>query len=116
MQRIELGERPARREDLTAWYESALDLQARSGLSVTDFAARAGVSAWTLYEWRRRLSRAADQHEAPPPRLVEVAVVQETPGASSRLSVHLRNGHRVDVPSGFDTADLHRLIGVLESC
>jgi transposase-like protein len=83
---------------------------------MADFAAQAGVSAWTLYQWRRRLSCAAKQHEAPSPRLVEVAVVQETPGASSRLCVHLRTGHRVEVPCNFDTADLRWLIGVLESC
>ena len=31
MRRIELGERPARGEDLAAWYAAALELQAESG-------------------------------------------------------------------------------------
>jgi hypothetical protein len=116
MQRIELGSRPTRREDLAAWYSAALEQQAKSGLSIPRFAARAGISAWVLYQWRRRMSPAARLGDAPAPRLVEVAVVPTNPANADRLSVHLRSGHKVDVSAGFDGAELRRLIGVLESC
>jgi transposase-like protein len=40
---------------LAAHYAQLLAAQAGSGLSVTTFAEQAGVSAATLYSWRRRL-------------------------------------------------------------
>jgi len=43
MRRNELGERPTRREDLAAWYETLFERYAESDLSVAEFAARAGV-------------------------------------------------------------------------
>lgn len=114
MERIRLGERPSRREDLAAWYRSALELQAESGLSVAEFAARAGLSAWTLHSWRRRL--AEDGAGGASPRLVEVDVVPRVPRGGGHLAVQLRCGHRLDVPADFDDSALRRLIGVLESC
>jgi hypothetical protein len=116
MQRIELGSRPTRREDLAAWYSAALEQQARSGLSIPRFAASAGISAWVLYQWRRRMSPTARPAAGAAPQLVEVAVVRAAAEHCDRLSVHLRTGHKVDVPAGFDGRELRRLIGVLESC
>lgn len=114
MRRIRLGERPSRRDDLAAWYRAALELQAESGLSMVEFASRAGVSAWTLYDWRRRL--AAPEVGDVPPHLVEVDVVSPVPSGRGHLAVHLRSGHRIEVPADFDDSGLRRLIGVLESC
>jgi hypothetical protein len=116
MKRIPIGSRPTSREELSGWYSSILDLQARSGLNMRDFAAGAGVSAWSLYQWRRRLSGAVGRHDEPAPRLVEVAVAQKEPSQADCLHVRLRCGHRVDVPSDFDSDGLRRLIEVLESC
>lgn len=115
MRRDATGARPSRREDLAAWYRSLLERQAASGLSVTDFAATAGVSAWTLYEWRRRLDDIAS-HRGTTPQLVEVSVVSSSPPTSAGISVELRSGHRLDVRAGFDDHELRRLIVVLESC
>lgn len=112
-----IGSRPTNREELGSWYASILEEQARSGQSVTEFAAGVGISAWSLYEWRRRLSRAVNGREEQTARLVEVAVVQKERRQAGHLRVRLgRSGHRVDVPAGFNDAELRRLIGVLESC
>lgn len=116
MKRIPIGSRPTSRDELGSWYASILEEQARSGQSVREFAARAGISAWSLYEWRRRLSRTANGRDQHTPRLVEVAVVQQERGQVGRLRVRLRSGHRVDVPAGFNDAELRRLILVLEAC
>lgn len=100
---------------MAAWYRALLERQAESGLSVTDFAASAGVSAWTLYDWRRRLAgRDGDRDAAP--RMVEVAVVPTPAPTGTGIRVRLRSGHRLDVRPGFDDHELRRLIGVLESC
>lgn len=115
MRRNELGECPTRREDLVRWYEALLERHAESGLSVAEFAARAGVSAWTLYQWRRRLSEDTES-QAASPRLVEVSVAPAAEARSSGLAVELRSGHRIEVGGDFDGHDLKRLIGVLESC
>lgn len=102
---------------MAAWYRALLERQAESGLSVTDFAATAGVSPWTLYEWRRRLAGARGGGHDATPRLVEVSVVPSPPPSmATGIGVHLRSGHRLDVRSGFDDHELRRLIGVLESC
>jgi len=98
---------------LAAWYRTLLERQAESGLSVADFAASAGVSAWALYDWRKRLAGCdGGRHVAP--RLVEVAVVP--PSASTGIRIELRSGHRLEACAGFDDHELRRLIGVLESC
>lgn len=119
MRRNTPWERPTRREDLAGWYAAMLDRQSESGMSVTDFAASAGVSAWTLYQWRRRLAEDDGGREAAP-RLVEVAVLPSAAPATARaaasLSVELRSGHRLEVQAGFDGNELRRLIKVLESC
>lgn len=115
MRRNSFGQRPARREDLAAWYRAVLERQAESGLSVTDFAASAGVSAWTLYDWRRRLA-GSDGDRGAAPRLVEVTVVPTPAPTGTGIRVRLRSGHRLDVRAGFDDHELRRLIGVLESC
>lgn len=111
-----MGPRPTNREELRRWYASILEEQARTGQSMTEFAARTGISAWTLYQWRRRLYGASGRHDLPAPRLVEVAVVQKELSRSRHLRVRLPSGHRIDVPAGSDDAELRRLLGVLESC
>lgn len=110
-----LGERPTSRSDLAAWYSAALDAQARSGLSVSDYAKRIGVTGWTLYDWRRRLSGDGVRE---PAQLVEVTVARG-PSASNGggLVVRVGDGRRsIELPRGFDGDDLRRLVAVLESC
>ncbi|WP_374682300.1 helix-turn-helix domain-containing protein [Accumulibacter sp.] len=120
MGRIDVGPRPTSRDELAVWYSEALAAQAASGLSVAEFAGRIGVSVPTLYSWRRRL-------EASPPRessarLVELtmtrtpAMMPDAPSASAMV-VRLCSGRRsIDVPAGFDDAELRRLVAALESC
>jgi transposase-like protein len=86
-------------------------------LSVAECAAQVGVSSWTLYQWRRRLA-APGNASGLPPRLIEVAISREESSPEAEgLTLHLdRGGRSVTVPRGFDTDDLRRLIGVLESC
>ena len=115
MRRIDLGERPTSREDLAAWYSAALDAQARSGLSVSDYAKQIGVTGWTLYDWRRRLGSGRARDRA---KLVEVTVARSA-GAEGggALVVRVGDGRRsIEVPRGFDGDDLRRLVAVLESC
>ncbi len=120
MRKIDVGPRPASRDELAKWYSGALAAQAASGLSVAEFAERMGVSVPTLYMWRRRLGAQASSDEAPA-RLVEVTVTRSpaaiTAAQPTAMVVHLCAGRRsIDVPSGFDDTELRRLVTAIESC
>ena len=120
MARIDLSHRPRSREELAGWYATALDDQASSGLSVAEYATGLGVTAATLYQWRRRLA-AQDTVELDRPDsfgLIEV-MPDSTPGpdeTESTLVVRLGRDREIDVPREFDAGDLRRLVTVLESC
>lgn len=118
MRRIAIPERPTSRGELAAWYSSILQQQAESGLTVTDYAVRVGVSAWTLYVWRRRLRAVrSSNRRTERPKLIEVAVGRPTAPATEGLLVRIGDGRRsVAVPCGFDASELRRLLEVLESC
>lgn len=117
MRRFDLGERPRSRDELAAWYSAALDGQAASGLSVTAYAEQIGVTAATLYQWRRRL---LDSDGETPGRanLVEVTIARPSrPTGDSTLVVRVSDGRRsIEVPRGFDGDELRRLVTALESC
>lgn len=88
--------------------------QRASGLSVAAFARERGLSAWTIYEWRRRLrEQSADRRDELD--LVQVTVAPPVT-RSSTIAVELEAGLRVHVPAGFDAAELRRLLEVLASC
>ena len=114
-----IPDRPSARSELSAWYEAVLDEQQRSGLSISEFADLVGVTATTLYSWRRQLSslRGRDSDEAT--GLVQVRVRSDEPDSTTRplpMIVELVHGVRVEVPRDFDSADLARLVAVLEAC
>ena len=82
----------------------------RSGLSVTAFCARHGLSAANFYAWRRALQRRA----AVPAAFVPVHVVADTPPAPvSALELVLADGRILRVAPGFDAATLRLLLAVL---
>ncbi len=120
MRNNERGERPVGRDELARWYAEALAEQASSGLSVADYAEEIGVTASTLYQWRRRLAQGEGCDRARSPfGLVEVAIEEErgrAEGKAEHLVVRLEGGRRIEVPGGFDDAELRRLVTVLESC
>ena len=117
MRRIDVGPRPAGRDALAAWYAEALDVQRASGLSVAEFAPRVGVSAPTFYAWRRRLAAATPREL--PAQLVELTVARRSSPAAATgpMVVQLCAGRRsIEVPAGFDGAELQRLVAAIESC
>src|SRR6266699_1766077 len=78
-----------------------------SGLSVTAFCARHGLSPSNFYAWRSTLQRRA----TPPTPFVPVQLVADATPASA-LEVVLADGRVVRVASGFDAATLRRLLAV----
>lgn len=81
-----------------------------SGLGVVPFTKREGISVRTFYRMRAKVG-AAD------PCIVPVVVRSgSTPGgtvAASPFEVELASGMKIRVPSGFDAAELVRLVEAL---
>lgn len=87
-----------------------LDGQRASGLGVAGFCRRHGISAASLYAWRRRLGQAAGA-----PVFVEAKVVDPSPAeAAAAIEVCLKGGRRLRVGGGFDADVLLELVRALE--
>jgi len=111
--------RPTRRSELAAWYRTVLDEQQRSGLSIAEAALEVGVTATTLYQWKRRLPRSTTPPRQLAAGLVQVRVLpaEAPPGESCpALVLRLGRGRAIEVPSGFDPDELARLIEVAVAC
>jgi hypothetical protein len=77
-----------------------------SGLSQTAFAAQHRLSDSSLGRWAQQC---APQLPAPTQTFAEVEIVEAAP-----LRVHIgATGHVVEVPAGFDAAELRRLVAAL---
>ena len=122
MPEIDFNGRPQSHEDLPGWYAAALAAQASSGLSVAEYADGIGVTATTLYQWRRRLAAGGGDkgHRSRRSRvgLVEVTVERGavTANDAKTFVVRLGRDRGIEVPRGFADADLRRLVTLLESC
>jgi transposase-like protein len=87
-----------------------VDEQRSSGLGAAAFCRRHGISAVSLYAWRRRLAQAAGAGV-----FVEAKVVDPSPAESAgAIEVCLRGGRRLRVGGGFDARVLSELVRVLE--
>ena len=117
---IHADTRPSSRSELATWYEAALADQESSGLSVAEYAGKVGVTAATLYSWRRRLvSESSRQPAGDACGLVRVEVRRDAQGLapeSETLVVRVGRRRSIAVPPRFDADELARVIEVLEAC
>lgn len=103
-----------RREDRREEMRALLARQESSGQSVAAFARRRGISAWTLYAWKRRLAQERGAGPGQDRGFVEVQVVGSR--KAPPIELELPQGVRVVVPSGVEEEDLRRVLAVLSSC
>lgn len=111
--------RGRRANELANCYATLLKEQAESGLSMREFAVEAGVSAWTLYSWKRRLSVSSGAPVPSDPELVAVEVVGGRKAIRAGMGGYelaLPNGARLRVPRDFDAARVSELLAVLRAC
>ncbi len=97
-----------------------------SGMSLRSFGIQEEISYAKLMYWKRKLRGAGDgrkkRERAPRTAtadLVAIDVIADespTASASAPFSVWLGKGLGIDVPAGFDDADLRRLVTLLGSC
>jgi hypothetical protein len=81
-----------------------------SGESLSEFARRHGVDPRRVARWAWRV----EGSEPAPVRFHPVRLADHDGGGGSAIEIHLVGGHRVRVPSGFQTEDLRRVVAVLE--
>lgn len=120
-----------REERLTAYglqMKARIEEAQRRGESDGTLAARYGLKAGTITWWRSRLRRVALSERAAgaadAARFVAVELSSSVPAVATSASespfarafiVEL-DGVRVSIPSGFDAAEVRRLIGALRAC
>ena len=92
------------------WRQHIRDWQ-DSGLRISAFCARRGLSQQSFYAWRHELQR-RDSEKA---LFVPIRLQNDDPAAASQtLEVLLAGSRRIRVPAGFDAATLRKLLAVLE--
>ena len=105
--------------DLAAYYGRLLTTHAAGNLTMREFASLHGVSACTLYCWRRRLAALDDGPEPATGKLVAVDVVggaREADSTTVGYEVLLTNGARLRVPRDFAASRVAELLAVMRSC
>jgi transposase-like protein len=109
---------PRARGELAEYYEELLAEQEESGLSVTAFAEQVGLSAATLYSWRRKLSGDDEEDDGSTGRLVQVAMARSSAGTRRAGVLVLRVGEEfeVELDEDFDAEALRRLLAILDEC
>jgi hypothetical protein len=106
-------------QDLAAHYSRLLTKQAASRLTMREFAALHGVSACTLYFWRRRLAAEGGGVQAASGTLAAVDVVgsaRAPDAAPVGYEVLLTNGVHLRVPHDFAASRVAELLSVMRSC
>ncbi len=104
-QSTHLGRRPdATRQAL---WQQRLNRFERSGLSVSEFCDREGVSSPSFYAWRRRL-RSAPPTDADGPRFLPIQVL-----ASASVELVLPSGAVLRLTAGCDLAFVRALVDSL---
>ena len=81
-----------------------------SGVSQEAYCREHGVAKGTFYRWRRDVEQGGENSIVP---LIEV---RPPTGFGAKFDVALASGTVIGVPSGFDEADLSRLLRVISSC
>ena len=96
-----------------ARWRSVVEGCAESGLTVSAYCLREGVSAWSYYHWRKRLA-GKHRREAGNRLFVPVKVQAAAVVSGGGVEVALRGGRVLRAESGYDEVKLARLAGLLE--
>ena len=96
--------------NIDLWRERIME-QGQSGLSVKEFCKQRGISAWSFYDWRKRLREVGPVRFA----LVERARVRQESPVDAPLEVILLSGERVRIGSGVEAPTLRMVLGLLRA-
>lgn len=102
---------------------ACLEAWRQSGMSATRYAKSVGMGASTIHHWlaldaagvlEEQEARVGPVRELTLQRFHDVEVVDELFARPAPFTLTLAGaGHRIDVPQGFDAAELRRLVAAL---
>ena len=93
------------------FWEMAIKTWRSSGLSVRDFCKQEGLSASTLYSWRKKLAKDNDSiEEANFPAFIEVTVPKSKPAP---LELLLTSGNILRIDTSVESAVLTNVLSAL---
>ena len=90
------------------WRERIAE-QERSGVSIKQFCAERGISAWSFYFWRKRL------RETEPVRFALVDRTGAPHGPEWNLELTLLSGERMRIGAGVDSVTLRTVLEALRT-
>ena len=90
------------------WRERLAE-QERSGISIKQFCAERGFSAWSFYSWRKRL------RETEPVRFALVDRTGAPDGPEGNLELTLLSGERLRIGAGVDGVTLRTVLEALRT-
>lgn len=103
---------PAKEDAATRWGK-LIAQQRESGLPVSAYCRERGVSAASMFAWRRRLSRGAGMFK--PVKIVASAACSVRGQSDSVIELRLPGGRHLMVRRGFDRQLLLEVVDALES-
>lgn len=109
---VEQSEQKSAKENAAARWRKLVEQQRESGLPVSAYCRERGISAASMFAWRRRLQSASGLPVAETFKAVEV-LSEEQPDSSIELC--LRGGRHLIVRRGFDRQLLINLVQAMES-
>jgi transposase-like protein len=103
------------RDGLASHYADLLSKQEASHLSMREFAAQHGVSACTLYQWKRRLSSDPNAERGEVGSLVAVDVIKpaDAPTRAESYELSFANGISLRLPRDFEVARVGELVALV---
>ena len=115
----ESGRKPTK-EPAAARWRKLIEQQRESGLGVSEYCRERGISAASMFAWRRRLRPVSSPAVAGAPRFKPVQVLSElerpvcNEQPDSAIELRLRDGRHLLVRRGFDRQLLIDLVQALE--
>ena len=115
---VEQSEQKPKKETAAARWRKLIEQQRESGLAVSAYCRERGISAASMFAWKRRLRPGSERPVAA--TFKRVKVVPETLGRSTdhpdtAIELRLRGGRHLIVRPGFDHQLLAELVEALES-
>ena len=104
-------QKPAREDAATRW-RKLIEQQRESGLPVSAYCRERGLSAASMFAWRRRLSRGAEMFK--PVKIVSSSIRSASEKSDSAIELCLPGGGHLMVRRGFDRQLLLDVIDALE--
>jgi hypothetical protein len=87
-------------------WQSLIELQPQSGMTVTDFCDAHGVATASFYQWRRKLA----QQPPPDSAFLPVHVTEESTNSASPIRIRFACGAVAEIP----TEDQRSLVAVVD--